>query len=74
MTTTEISVNHEWGTLKEAIVGTAESMRIPLWSDEYVFLTADIQQFIKTNQGKFLRDADSGVSGQTRPKGPYSAL
>ena len=65
MTTTEISVNHEWGTLKEAIVGTAESTRIPLWSDEYVFLTADIQQFIKTNQGKFLRDADLGVYDQT---------
>ena len=61
----EIKVNHEWGMLKEAIVGTAESVRIPLWSDEYVFLTTDIQEFIKVNQGKLLRDADPAAYDRT---------
>lgn len=61
----DIGVYHEWGTLKEAIVGTAESVRIPLWSDEYIFLTGDIQQFIKTNQGKFLTDADPAAYDRT---------
>lgn len=61
----EIKVNHEWGTLKEAIIGTAKSVRVPLWSNEYEFLTTDIQQFIKANQGSFLRDADPAVYDQT---------
>jgi glycine amidinotransferase len=53
----EISVHHEWGVLKEAVVGTAVSLRVPNWSDEYEFVTPEIQQFIKNNQGKLLRDA-----------------
>lgn len=58
MAISEIKVHHEWGTLKEAVVGTAVSMRIPNWSDEYEFVTPEIQQFIKDNQGALLKDAD----------------
>jgi len=36
-------------------------MRIPNWSDEYEFVTPEIQQFIKANQGKLLKDADSDL-------------
>lgn len=53
----EIRVHHEWGTLNEAVVGTAVSLRVPDWSDEYEFVTPDIQQFIKDNQGKLLKEA-----------------
>ncbi|MCO5191836.1 MAG: arginine deiminase-related protein [Anaerolineae bacterium] len=55
--TTNISVNHEWGTLKEAVVGTPISMRIPNWSDEYEVVTKEVQQFIKEKQGQLLKDA-----------------
>ena len=58
METSEIRVNHEWGTLKEAIVGTATSVRIPAWSDEYEFLTPTVKEFIRENQDKLLKDAD----------------
>lgn len=58
MTTSEIKVHHEWGALKEAIVGTAETLLVPAWSDEYEFLIPEIQQFVKYNQGKPLKDAD----------------
>ena len=58
MTIMEIKVEHEWGALKEAVVGTAVSMRVPAWSDEYEFVTLEIQNFIKENQGKLLKDAD----------------
>jgi len=58
MTTPDIKVHHEWGKLKEAIVGTPIGLRMPTWSDEYEFLTPDVQQFLKTNQGKLLKDAD----------------
>ncbi|WP_406657018.1 arginine deiminase-related protein [Methanolobus sp. ZRKC2] len=58
---TAIKVHHEWGKLKEAIVGTAVSMRIPEWSDEYEFVTPEVQQFIKENQGKLLKDADNDL-------------
>jgi len=54
----EIKVHHEWGTLKEAVVGTAVSLRVPNWSDEYEFVTPEIQQFVKDNQGSLLKDAD----------------
>ena len=54
----EISVHHEWGTLKEAVVGTAVSLRVPNWSDEYEFVTPEVQQFIKDNQDKPLKEAD----------------
>lgn len=54
----EISVHHEWGTLKEAVVGTAVSLRVPNWSDEYEFLTPEVQRFVKDNQGKLLKEAD----------------
>lgn len=53
----EIKVHHEWGRLKEAVVGTAESLRVPNWSDEYEFLTPEFQQFVKDNQGKPLGEA-----------------
>jgi len=52
-----INVNHEWGKLKEAVVGIASDMRIPNWSNEYEFLTVEIQQFIRNNQGKLLQEA-----------------
>ncbi|MCO5183406.1 MAG: hypothetical protein M9928_21015 [Anaerolineae bacterium] len=58
---TDIKVHHEWGTLKEAIVGTAVSMRIPNWSDEYEFVTPEIQQFIKDFQGMLLSEASPGL-------------
>ena len=58
MTTVEIKAHHEWGALKEAVVGTAVSLRVPNWSDEYEFVTPEVQQFIKDNQGKLLKDAD----------------
>lgn len=54
----EISVHHEWGTLKEAVVGTAVSLRVPNWSDEYDFLTPEVQRFVKDKQGKPLKEAD----------------
>lgn len=54
----EIEVHHEWGALKEAIVGTAVSLRIPNWSDEYEFVTPEVRQFVKDNQGNLLKDAD----------------
>ena len=54
--TKEIKAHHEWGTLKEAVVGTAESLRVPDWSDEYEFVTQEIQQFINDNQGKLLKE------------------
>ena len=54
----EISVHHEWGALKEAVVGTAVSLRVPNWSDEYEFLTPEVQRFVKDNQGKLLKEAD----------------
>lgn len=53
----EIKVHHEWGTLKEAVVGTAVSLRVPNWSDEYEFLTPEIQQFVKDNQAKLMKEA-----------------
>ena len=54
----EIRVHHEWGALKEAVVGTAVSLRVPDWSAEYEFLTPEVQAFIKNNQGKPLKEAD----------------
>lgn len=62
---TEISVHHEWGTLKEAVVGTAVSLCVPNWSDEYEFVTPEIQQFIKDNQGKLLKEASPEWYGQS---------
>lgn len=59
--TTNISVNHEWGTLKEAVVGTPISMRIPNWSDEYEVVTKEVQQFIKEKQGQLLKDANRSL-------------
>lgn len=53
----EISVHHEWGTLKEAVVGTAVSLRVPTWSDEYEFVTPEIQRFIKAHQGEPMKEA-----------------
>jgi hypothetical protein len=61
----EIKVHHEWGTLKEAVVGTAVSLRIPAWSDEYEFLTPEVQQFIKDHQGKPLKEADPDLYEQS---------
>jgi glycine amidinotransferase len=40
------------------VVGTAVSLRVPNWSDEYEFLTPEVQQFIKDHQGKTLKEAD----------------
>jgi hypothetical protein len=57
----EIRVHHEWGKLKEAIVGTAVSMCVPTWSDEYEFTTPEVQQFIKEHQGELLKEADPGL-------------
>lgn len=54
----KIEVNYEWGKLKEVVVGTATSLRVPNWSDEYEFVTPKIQKFIKKNQGKLLKNAD----------------
>ncbi len=62
MTIPDIKVHHEWGKLKEAVVGTPIGLRMPTWSDEYEFLTPDVQQFIKTNQGKLLKDADPDLN------------
>ncbi len=54
---TNISVHHEWGTLKEAVVGTPDSLLVPNWSDEYEFVIPEVQQFVRENQGKLLKDA-----------------
>jgi glycine amidinotransferase len=61
----DIGVHHEWGTLKEAVVGTAVSLRVPNWSEEYEFLTPEIQNFIKDNQGKLLKEADPQLFEQS---------
>lgn len=52
-----IAVHHEWGALKEAVVGTATSLRVPTWSDEYEFVTPEVQRFIRENQGVPMREA-----------------
>ena len=38
----DIRVHHEWGSLKEAVVGTAVSLHVPTWSDEYEFPTPSV--------------------------------
>ena len=53
-----IKVHHEWGALKEAIVGIGETMIIPRWSEEYAYLAEKSQEFVRTHQEKPLADAD----------------
>ena len=47
MTTMEIKVHHEWGKLKEAIVGTAVSLRVPTRSDDMNLLRLKYSDLLK---------------------------
>jgi glycine amidinotransferase len=58
MTFDRVKVHHEWGVLKEAIVGIGETMIIPRWSEEYEYLADQSQSFVRTHQEQRLADAD----------------
>ena len=53
-----VKVHHEWGALKEAIVGIGETMIIPRWSDAYAYLAEESQTFVRANQERWLAQAD----------------
>ena len=53
-----VAVHHEWGTLKEAIVGIGESMIVPPWSEEYAYLDSKSQDFVRQYQGRRMAEAD----------------
>jgi N-dimethylarginine dimethylaminohydrolase len=56
-----IGVHHEWGALREAIVGIGDGVTIPTWTEEYVFLTPQAQTLIKAHQGKRVQDVDPAL-------------
>ena len=58
MTCGRVKVHHEWGALKEAIVGIGETMIIPRWSEEYEYLAEQSQSFVRAHQEQPLADAD----------------
>ncbi len=49
-------VGAEWDTLKEAIVGIAANVSVPLWTDEYEFVPEDEQKFVREHGGKLLSE------------------
>ena len=53
-----IGVRHEWGALRETIVGIGDGITVPTWTDEYTFLTPAAQALIKANQGRPLKEVD----------------
>ncbi|MBU0672425.1 MAG: hypothetical protein KJ732_05310, partial [Candidatus Margulisbacteria bacterium] len=57
-------VHHEWGTLKEVIVGRGEDIIIPSWSDqiEKVEVPAQTKALIKKYAGKRLSEIDPETS------------
>lgn len=59
-TTGEVSVNHEWGALKEVIIGRGEDLYIPDMSDQIEKLEADpaLKDLIRKNAGKKFADLD----------------
>jgi hypothetical protein len=60
------NVNHEWGALKEAIVGIGEDIMIPDWIEGYgKWMTAKESDFFKRNPGKMLRDVDPKLEERT---------
>lgn len=60
----EVSVHHEWGTLKEVIVGRGDDFIIPSWSDQVEKLEAPKQtkEFIKEYSGKKFSEVDPEAS------------
>lgn len=56
----QISVHHEWGALKEVIVGRGEDLIVPSWSDQIEKLekSPGLEEFIKENAGKKFADID----------------
>lgn len=61
-----ISVNHEWGTLEEVIVGTSEQLTIPVFSGSEQFERVDLdpkaKEFMRENQGKNLAEVDPDLA------------
>lgn len=63
---TAVSVTHEWGALKEAIVGIGEDIMIPDWIEGYgEYITPKVADLAKRNAGKMLRDVDSKSEERT---------
>lgn len=50
----KVSVNHEWGTLREVIVGSINNLTVPVWTDEYTFAPLEEQKFVRKFGGKSL--------------------
>lgn len=53
----DVSVNTEWGSLKEVIIGISTGLTVPIWTDEYEFVPLDEQKFVKRYCGKLLTQA-----------------
>ncbi|MFH1039448.1 MAG: arginine deiminase family protein [PVC group bacterium] len=55
-----VSVNHEWGSLKEVIVGRGDDFVIPSWSDQVAKLEAppETKEYIKKHGGKKYSEVD----------------
>lgn len=49
-----VSVASEWGELKEAIVGTADTLHVPVWTEEYEFSPPEEQAFVSQFGGQLL--------------------
>lgn len=63
---TAVSVTHEWGALKESIVGIGEDIMIPEWIEGYgEYITPKVADLAKRNAGKMLRDVDSKSEERT---------
>lgn len=52
-----VNVNTEWGRLTETILGTSESLTVPLWTSEYEFAPKKEQEFVKAYGGQSLATA-----------------
>ena len=51
-----VCVDTEWDALEVAIVGIAENVTVPQWTDEYVFAPPEEQAFVKENGGSLLSE------------------
>lgn len=52
-----VSVNFEWGRLREAIVGTVGHLTVPVWTDEYEFAPKEEQAFVRKYGGELMLEA-----------------
>ena len=57
-TALKFSVHHEWGALREVIVGIGQDAVVPKWYEGLAFMAAETQQFCQEYGGRPMSDYD----------------